>query len=240
MRRKILFQLCLFSLVTLAVLFISIPAHAYAGGISGYSGKGGNTCTQCHSSGTAPTVTITGPTSVASGSTNTYTLTVSGGGNGGLDVAASSGSFTAGSGTQVMNGEITHTSASANHSWMFSWTAPTVSSNTTETVYGAAIDGYSGGTGLATLVATVTAGSGGTSLQLTPSSLNFSYTLGGSTPAAQSIAVASSGSALNYTVAASGGSWLSTSGGGSTPGKVAVMVNAASLTAGTYLSLIHI
>ena len=42
-----------------------------------------------------PTVTITGPTSVASGSTNNYTLSVSviTAGNGGLDVAASAGTF---------------------------------------------------------------------------------------------------------------------------------------------------
>lgn len=234
MHRKVWLQLCFFSLVTLAVLSISIPAQAYSGGISGYSGKSGNTCTQCHSSGTPPTVVISGPTSVASGSTNSYTLTVSGGGNGGLDVAASGGTFTAGSGTQVRNGEITHSSASSNHSWTFSWTAPTVTSNTTETVYGAAIDGYSGGTGLATLIATVTAGSGGTSLQISPSSLSFSYTLGGTTPAAQSIAVASSGAALNYTVAASGGSWLSASSGSTTPGNISVSVNPASMAAGTY------
>ena len=193
MRSSTPFRWRSFSFMTLAALFLSISAHAYSGGISGFSGKSGSTCTVCHSTGTPPTVTISGPATVASGSTNTYTLTVSGTGNGGLDVAATAGTFTPGSNTQVMGGEITHSSATSNHSWMFSWTAPTVTATTTETMYGAAIDGKNGGTGLATLVATVTAGSGGTSLQLSPSSLNFSYTTGGSTPAAQSFAVTSSG-----------------------------------------------
>ena len=74
-------------LVTFAALYSPVPASATANGISGFSGKTGSTCTPCHSNGTAPTVTLTGPTSVASGSTNTYTFMVGGSGNGGLDVA---------------------------------------------------------------------------------------------------------------------------------------------------------
>ena len=78
-------------LVTFAVIYSSIPARASTNGISGFSGKSGSTCTSCHSNGTPPTVTLTGPTTVASGSTNSYTLTVGGTGNHGLDVAASAG-----------------------------------------------------------------------------------------------------------------------------------------------------
>src|SRR5215469_12560759 len=131
MLRKTILQSPASGLVVLAVLlFSTITAHAYPGGVSGYSGKNGSTCTSCHSNGTKPTVTISGPTSVTSGSTNSYTLTVSGGGNGGLDVASTGGTFTAGSTTQVMGGEITHTTANSTHSWTFSWTAPTVTSNT--------------------------------------------------------------------------------------------------------------
>ncbi|MGC2193603.1 MAG: choice-of-anchor V domain-containing protein, partial [Terriglobales bacterium] len=115
------------ALLTLAVAYASIPASASSNGISGFSGKNGSTCTSCHSSGTAPTVTMTGPTSVASGSTSTYTISVSTvtSGNGGVDVAASAGTFAAGTGTKVLNGEIVHSSPSTTHSWTFSWTAPT-------------------------------------------------------------------------------------------------------------------
>ena len=88
-------------LIAACVITFSSLAVAYPTGISGYSGKSGMTCTSCHSTGAAPTVTLTGPTTVASGSTNSYTLTNTGGGNGGLDVAASAGTFTAGTGTQV-------------------------------------------------------------------------------------------------------------------------------------------
>src|SRR5450631_872133 len=233
MRRSILFRILLSGLLVMAVLSLSAPANAYSGGISGFSGKNGPTCTQCHSTGTSPTVTLTGPTSVASGSTNSYTLTVTGTGNGGLDVAATAGTFTAGTGTQVMGGEITQSSPSSSHSWMFSWTAPTVTSTTTETVYAAAIDGKNGGTGTVIMNATVTASSN-PSITLSPTSLNFSYTIGGSTPGAQSIGVTSSGTALSYTIAAAGGSWLSASGGGNTPGNISASVNPANLTAGTY------
>jgi hypothetical protein len=225
-------------LIALVIIYLPRSANAYPGGISGFSGKSGSTCTSCHSTGTAPTVTISGPTSVTSGSTNTYTLTVGGSGNGGLDVASSIGSFIAGTGTQVMNGEITHTSATTTHSWTFSWTAPTVTTNTTATLYGAAIDGFSGGTGKTTLTATVMAPAPPPpppmpNLAASPTSLTFSYTAGGTSPAAQTISVSSSGTAVSYTATASG-SWLAAKGSGNTPGSVSVSVNPTSLAAGTY------
>ncbi|MFB3917560.1 MAG: choice-of-anchor V domain-containing protein [Terriglobales bacterium] len=54
---------------------------------------------------------LTGPTTVTSGATNTYTLTVSGGqrAGGGLDVAASAGNFAIiDAMTKLLNGEVTH------------------------------------------------------------------------------------------------------------------------------------
>src|SRR5215468_6832347 len=106
-------------LTALAVICCPISARASGGGISGVSGKTGSTCTSCHSSGTPPTVTLTGPATVASGSTNTYTLSVGGTGNHGLDLAASAGTFSAGTGTRVLNGEITHSAPSTSGSWTF-------------------------------------------------------------------------------------------------------------------------
>ena len=96
----------------------------------------------CHSFGSSkPTVVISGPTAVASGATVSYTLTNNGTPNSGLDVAASAGTFTAGSSTQLMNGDITQLASlsSTPLSWTFNWKAPTVTTSTTVTLYGASI-----------------------------------------------------------------------------------------------------
>jgi hypothetical protein len=187
--------------------------------------------------GTAPTVTLTGPMSVASGSTNTYTLSVAGGTNlAGLDVATSAGTLLAGTNTQILSGELTHTAPSG-PSWTFSWTAPTVTSNATVTLWAAAIDSFGGGTGHIQQSITVTAPVPNPSMTVSPTSLAFAFTTGGTTPASKTIAVSSSGAAISYTVSAStssGGSWLSATGSGSTPGNVTVSVNPGTLAAGTY------
>ena len=106
------------------------------GSITGLSGNpatnGGGNCTVCHSSGTAPLVSISGPTSVAPGSTNTYTLLIRGGQAiaGGVDISPEAGALSvADPMTQLVSGEITHTSPKAadilgNVSWDFNWTAP--------------------------------------------------------------------------------------------------------------------
>src|SRR5271165_7121087 len=100
---KISLRIAYFSLLALIVTFFPAAAHAYPGGIAGYSGKTGQTCTQCHSSGTPPAITMALPTSVNSGATYTLTLTAAGvAGNGGLDVADTAGTFTAGTGSQVL------------------------------------------------------------------------------------------------------------------------------------------
>src|SRR6266576_836057 len=159
MQRKLFNHLCVAALVVLAVICFSTSARAYPNGISGFSGKSGSTCTMCHSGGTSlPTVVISGPTTVASGSTNTYTLNNNGSPNSGLDVGASAGTFAAGSTTLVMNGEITQIAALASTplSWTFNWTAPTVTTTTTVTMYGASISGgYGGSTGTTVLTITV-------------------------------------------------------------------------------------
>jgi MYXO-CTERM domain-containing protein len=73
----------------LLALGLAAPALALPEGITGYSGKDGRFCNACHSGGEVPTVTLTGPTLVAPGSTNTYVFTVTGGAAeaGGLNAA---------------------------------------------------------------------------------------------------------------------------------------------------------
>ena len=183
------------ALTALLVLFAGATASAHSGGVSGYSGKTGSTCTQCHSTGSGITVAIAGPASVASGSTVSYTLTNSGNPLGGLDVAVTAGSLAAGQGTKVNSSEITQTAALATSplSWTFNWTAPTVSTSTTVTMYGASIaDGYSGETGTTTKTITVTpaAPASGPSFQL---SLPATVTAHVGQPVTLPVTIASSG-----------------------------------------------
>src|SRR3990172_1566682 len=61
---------------------MGIPVvEAFPSGITGYSGNpatnGGAICTNCHSGGIVPTVTLSGPPSVAPSATNSYALTIS-------------------------------------------------------------------------------------------------------------------------------------------------------------------
>jgi PKD repeat protein len=146
MERKIVFRPLIFSLFALCTILLATQANASSGGISGFSGKNGSTCTSCHGGGIQPTVTLTGPTSVSSGSTNTYTLAITGGSDiaGGLDVAATGGAFAVLDTvyTKLLSGELVHSQpkkvdASGALSWTFNWTAPTVSTNTSITMYGA-------------------------------------------------------------------------------------------------------
>jgi hypothetical protein len=230
-------------LTLLASVQWSIPAQASSGGISGFSGMNGSTCTSCHSGSTkVPTITLSGPTSVPSGSTNNYTISVSviTSGNGGVDVAASAGTFAAGTGTRVLNGEIVHSAPSSTHSWTFSWTAPTVTATTTATLYAAAIDSYGGGTGTIRQAITVNPPPPAPTINVSPASLSFSYQSGGTVPAAQTVAASSSGTAFNYTVSTSA-TWLSaTPASGTTPGNLSVSVVPASLAAGTYTGTVLI
>jgi hypothetical protein len=73
-------------------------------------------------------------------------------------------------------------------------------------------------------------------INVTPSSLSFSYALGGTSPGSKTLSLASStGSPLRYTAAASGGSWLSLgTTSGSTPGRVSVSVNPTGMAAGSH------
>jgi len=71
-------------------------------------------------------------------------------------------------------------------------------------------------------------------LTATPSTLVFGYTPGGTLPAAQSFALSSGGTPLNFTVT-SPGTWLTVSPSrGTTPGTVLVTANPTGLGAGTY------
>jgi trimeric autotransporter adhesin len=76
-------------------------------------------------------------------------------------------------------------------------------------------------------------------LTLSSNSLNFTYTVGGSTPAAQTVQVTSNSTPLSFTAAANSGiagtNWLSvTPTSGTTPGSLSISVSPTNLAAGTY------
>jgi len=238
--RQISLRILYASVLALVVMLLPASARAFPGGVAGYSGKSGTTCTACHSTGKT-TVTMALPASVNSGATYTLTLNeVGGSGSGGLDVAATGGTFTAGTGTKVLSGELVQSNGSSTHSWTFNWTAPTVTTNTTATLYGSAMDSFGGGTGTVVATTTVLATAATPKMNLAPTSLTFNYQIGGSTPAAQTVAVSSSTStAINYT-ATTATTWLTTTASGTTPGNLSIGINPSGLAAGTYTGSVSV
>lgn len=99
----------------------------YAGGPSSYSGA----CADCHSADNVPFMTLSGPASVAPGSTNTYSLVVSGGQqDGNLDISiAGSVIDSGGTNVQILGQEQVHLSTgmasrAGKVALSFDWTAP--------------------------------------------------------------------------------------------------------------------
>ncbi|MFP2901632.1 MXAN_6652 family MXYO-CTERM-anchored protein [Corallococcus sp. 4LFB] len=144
------------SVGAVAVCLVAGSALANSTGISGRSGKQGVSCTAsgCHGGGAStPTVTLEGPTALTAGQTGQYSLVITGGPGvkAGMNVATDGATLTAGSGTKLLNGELTHslpknfTSGSARFD--FSLVAP--ATNGTYKVYAAgnSVNGNSESTG---------------------------------------------------------------------------------------------
>ncbi|MBI3184962.1 MAG: PKD domain-containing protein [Myxococcales bacterium] len=126
------------TLLALASTSVLIPllAHAKSTGITGYSGNpatnGGQICNKCHDGGLSPTVTLSGPAKVTTGSRSNFTLSVSGGQQvaAGLDVSATLGQLISTMpSTYVSSGEVTHSApqsadAQGNLTFTFDWVAP--------------------------------------------------------------------------------------------------------------------
>lgn len=80
----------------------------------------------------------------------------------------------------------------------------------------------------------------GSTISVSPASLAFSYTLGGTSPAAQTVKV-SGRTTANFTVSTSRASWLSVSNtSGTTPASFTVSANPGTLAAGTYNATVTI
>jgi hypothetical protein len=118
-----------------AVLLVLLPLGAWANqlGAVSYSGKTTDTCNRCHTGGTAPTVTLTGPATLTAGQSASYTLTITGGAGvrAGMNVAASVAEaqlLPGGADTTAFSGELHHSSpkafASGKASFTFTLQAP--------------------------------------------------------------------------------------------------------------------
>ncbi len=135
-------------LVLIAALAASAAAREE--GIATLS-MGPNACRDCHNGGTVPVVQLSGPDIVLPLSTHTYTLTVSNPSlqtHAGLNVSASAGTFAVGgsasANTQVLSGEIAHSSPKAGVSgvttFTFNWTAPASFTSITMSAWGNAVN----------------------------------------------------------------------------------------------------
>ena len=73
-------------------------------------------------------------------------------------------------------------------------------------------------------------------LSLTPATLSFAAEAGRAAPAAQSVAVSSSSTAVSYSVSSSStGGWLKVkAGSGKTPGSISIVADSTGMSAGTY------
>ncbi len=148
MKTKILSPLFLFA--SLAMIYITTSSSS-----TGFVTNNGTSCGSCHGSkNTATTVSLTGlPTAYVPGQSYALTFTVSNATNAyaGCNIAASAGTFTAGTGTQLMGSQITHTAPKAAVSgvttFTCSWTAPATAGSVTFNAAGNAVNFNNGDSG---------------------------------------------------------------------------------------------
>jgi hypothetical protein len=202
------------------------------------------------------TVTTNTPVTVTPSSTTTYTLTVTGTGTPATkqvtvtvtpatkpptitSFAASPGTITAGNSSML-------TAVFSNGTGSVDNGVGTVTSGQVVTVSPTATTTYKltvTGTGTpATMTAKVTVNSstGTGTLAATPSSLAFTYRMGGTVPRRQTLAIASTSGPTSYS-ATETDPWLSiTPTSGNTPGSLRASINPAGMAAGTYGAQINI
>ncbi|HZI10361.1 MAG TPA: MXAN_6652 family MXYO-CTERM-anchored protein [Myxococcus sp.] len=162
----------------LTMCLLSTSALASSTGNSSLTGNSGKTasqtCNTCHNGGTDPTVTITGPETLAVGATGQYTLTIQGGAavRGGTNIALSAGttaSLEPSAELRKFGSELVHFQAKsfANNTVSFNFSVIAPSSAGSFTLYGAGNSANGSNNeqgdraGFAQRVVTVTGGTGG-------------------------------------------------------------------------------
>jgi uncharacterized protein (TIGR03382 family) len=127
-----------------SLLLVSTSVSANSTGITGQSGKQNTTCVSCHVDGSpAPTVEISGPTSLAAGATGQYRFIIRGGPGvvGGFNLAVSNDAATlqAGEGSRKSGTELTHSAprAFAGGELVFDFSLVAPPTPSTLTIFGA-------------------------------------------------------------------------------------------------------
>lgn len=145
-------------LITVSTALLLNTAYSFTNGAVGYSGNpstlSGAICTNCHSGGVVPAVTLVGPTNVTAGSTSNYTLVIGvAQAFGSLDVSVTAGTLNATqNGTEVRSGELVQTTARPVNQFGtvefgFNWTAPMTLGNVTMYAAGNSVNGNDDDTG---------------------------------------------------------------------------------------------
>lgn len=152
--------------VALALFLTGRPAHALSAGITGYSGKQGATCAECHDGGVDPQVRFEGPAALLAGALATFRFVVESRSArqlfAGVNVAADGGvlDVPADGRAYVQGGEITHAgpqpAVAGVTAWQFTWTVPPQPGR--YTLYGAGLSANGRGTNDGDAVALATRG----------------------------------------------------------------------------------
>lgn len=145
------------STVVLSMSVASTVALANTGGVAGYTGKPtasapqGESCNQCHSGGTAPQVSLNGPSSLMAGQTSEYTLVVTTSARAAGGVAATDGVVLtpiAGGGLRDSFGELVQNgTTNGTTTYRFNVTAPATGSSIRLWAVGLAAGGSTGTAG---------------------------------------------------------------------------------------------
>ncbi|WP_309892394.1 MXAN_6652 family MXYO-CTERM-anchored protein [Archangium sp.] len=130
----------------LSLCLLSTSALANSTGITDHSGKtASKTCNSCHNGGSAPTVEITGPSTLAASASGEFTLIIRGGAAviGGTNIAVSNTAAAlepvTGSGLRKSGTELTHSAAKSftNGELRFNFTMMAPSTAGTVSIFGA-------------------------------------------------------------------------------------------------------
>ncbi|EDY86694.1 cadherin, putative [gamma proteobacterium HTCC5015] len=115
----------------LLLLCYSQAATANSTGISGYSGESGSSCVSCHNGNVYNyNSVISGDSTLTPNSSSSYTFSLnrvagSTAGAAGFNLSADNGTLSSGSGSKILNSELTHSAKkTSNFNWSFNWTAP--------------------------------------------------------------------------------------------------------------------
>ena len=134
MKKTIIFSIA--AVITFVIILLTnVMVYTYPNGITGLTKKTSTQGCYCHTQNTSITGVFSGPDTVYTGQTVNFSFTISRSGNGagGVDIATRLGVLTAGPGSaylKILSIELTHKSplelSGGNYTGQFSYTAPAI------------------------------------------------------------------------------------------------------------------